>query len=46
MNLKKKKKKFVRYASDSVNRMLIGNKCDMNERRAVSYEEGLELGNI
>jgi hypothetical protein len=26
--------------------MLIGNKCDMNERRAVSYEEGLELGII
>lgn len=23
--------------------MLIGNKCDMNERREVSYEEGLEL---
>lgn len=24
--------------------MLIGNKCDMNERREVTYEEGLELG--
>jgi hypothetical protein len=24
--------------------MIIGNKCDMNDRRAVGYEEGLELG--
>ena len=24
--------------------MLIGNKCDMNDRREVNYEEGLELG--
>ena len=23
--------------------MLIGNKCDMSERREVSYDEGLEL---
>jgi len=23
--------------------MLIGNKCDINEHREVSYEEGLEL---
>lgn len=32
-----------KYASESVNRMLIGNKSDMAERREVSYEEGLEL---
>ncbi|KAM3147056.1 hypothetical protein pb186bvf_000772 [Paramecium bursaria] len=32
-----------KYASESVNRMLIGNKCDMSERREVSYDEGLEL---
>jgi len=25
--------------------MLIGNKCDQKEKREVSYEEGLELGN-
>ena len=23
--------------------MLIGNKCDMNDRRQVTFEEGLEL---
>ena len=34
---------IFRYASESVNRMLIGNKCDMSERREVSYDEGLEL---
>ncbi|CAD8109620.1 unnamed protein product [Paramecium primaurelia] len=32
-----------KYASESVNRMLVGNKADITERRQVSYEEGLEL---
>ncbi|CAG9317419.1 unnamed protein product [Blepharisma stoltei] len=32
-----------RYASDSVNRLLIGNKCDLEEKRAVSYEEGKQF---
>ncbi|CAD8207182.1 unnamed protein product [Paramecium octaurelia] len=32
-----------KYASESVNRMLVGNKADITERREVSYEEGLEL---
>ena len=34
-----------RYASESVNRLLVGNKADITERREVSYEEGLELCN-
>lgn len=26
--------------------MLVGNKCDMDDKRAVSYEEGEALGNF
>lgn len=32
-----------RYASENVNRLLIGNKSDMDEKKQVSYEEGREL---
>lgn len=32
-----------RYASESVNRLLIGNKCDLEEKRIVSFEEGKQL---
>mmetsp|Transcript_22688 Transcript_22688/g.25573 ORF Transcript_22688/g.25573 Transcript_22688/m.25573 type:complete len:204 (+) Transcript_22688:160-771(+) len=32
-----------RYASDSVNKLLVGNKCDDAENRAVSYDEGKDL---
>ena len=35
----------IRYASESVNRMLVGNKADITERREVSFVEGLELCN-
>ena len=30
-------------ASEKVLRVLVGNKCDLNDRREVEYEEGLEL---
>ena len=30
---------ITRYAAESVNRILVGNKCDV-ENRAISYEEG------
>lgn len=29
-----------KHASDSVNKILVGNKCDETEKRGVSYEEG------
>lgn len=32
-----------RYASESVNKLLIGNKCDIDGNRQVSFEEGKEL---
>lgn len=33
-----------KYAQDDVIRMLVGNKCDMEDKRAVSFEEGEQLG--
>eukprot|EP01015_Nassula_variabilis_P021889 TRINITY_DN3955_c0_g1_i1.p2 TRINITY_DN3955_c0_g1~~TRINITY_DN3955_c0_g1_i1.p2 ORF type:complete len:226 (-),score=35.77 TRINITY_DN3955_c0_g1_i1:41-679(-) len=32
-----------KYAQESVNRLLVGNKVDLSDKRKVSYEEGLEL---
>lgn len=29
-----------RYASDTVNKLLVGNKCDLTDSRVVSYEAG------
>ncbi|KAJ6803046.1 ras-related protein RIC1 [Iris pallida] len=29
-----------RYASDNVNKLLVGNKCDLTDKRVVSYETG------
>lgn len=34
---------ITRYASESVNKLLIGNKCDIDGKRQVSFEEGKEL---
>ena len=33
-------RRSCRYASESVNKLLVGNKSDMTSKRAVSYEEG------
>ena len=32
-----------KHASDNISRILIGNKADMEDARAVSYDEGKEL---
>ena len=32
-----------KYAQESVNKILVGNKCDMNDRRQISLEVGQEL---
>lgn len=32
-----------KYAAENVNKLLVGNKCDMVAKKAVSYEEGKEL---
>jgi Ras-related protein Rab-1A len=38
-------KEIERYASENVNRLIVGNKCDLEERRAVSTEDGQRLAN-
>lgn len=37
-NVKQWLSEIDRYASDNVNKLLVGNKCDLTENRAVSYE--------
>lgn len=34
---------ITKYASDNVNKLLIGNKCDLSDRRVVSTEEAKGL---
>jgi GTPase SAR1 family protein len=29
-----------KHASDNISRILVGNKCDLESKRAVSFEEG------
>jgi Ras-related protein Rab-1A len=33
-------KEIDRYAAEGVNRLIVGNKCDLEESRKVSTEEG------
>ncbi|OMJ95832.1 hypothetical protein SteCoe_732 [Stentor coeruleus] len=42
-NVKNWMGEISRYASENVNRLLIGNKCDCDSKKAVSTEEGKEL---
>jgi GTPase SAR1 family protein len=36
---------ITKYSSENVNKLLIGNKCDLDDRRVVSTEEAKELAN-
>jgi Ras-related protein Rab-1A len=38
-------REIERYASESVNRLIVGNKCDLEESRQVSTEEGQRQAN-
>lgn len=42
-NVKNWMGEITRYASENVNRVLIGNKCDIDGKKAVTTEEGKEL---
>jgi Ras-related protein Rab-8A len=35
----------IQHADVHVNKILIGNKCDMDDQRVVSFEEGKQLAN-
>ncbi|XP_073115012.1 ras-related protein RIC1 isoform X2 [Elaeis guineensis] len=39
-NVKQWLSEIDRYASDNVNKLLVGNKCDLDANRVVSYETG------
>jgi Ras-related protein Rab-1A len=39
-NVKQWLNEIDRYASENVNKLLVGNKCDLAESRVVSYETG------
>ncbi|CAL9062759.1 ras-related protein RIC1-like [Musa acuminata AAA Group] len=39
-NVKQWLNEIDRYASENVNKLLVGNKCDLTDNRAVSYEAG------
>ena len=37
-------KEIEKNATENVNKILVGNKCDMNDKRRISYDEGAKLG--
>jgi len=43
VNVKQWLGEISRWASDSVNKLLIGNKCDLDERRAVTQDEAKQF---
>jgi hypothetical protein len=41
-----KNKYFYRNAGKNVNCLLVGNKCDLEKERKITYEAGFELGKL
>lgn len=39
-NVKQWLHEIDRYASENVNKLLVGNKCDLTEKRTIPYEDG------
>merc|ERR1712115_98590 len=42
-NVKHWMQEIDKYAADGVNKLLVGNKCDLNSKKVVSYDEAKEL---
>merc|ERR1712051_804589 len=42
-NVKHWMQEIDKYAADNVNRLMIGNKCDLSSKKVVSYDEAKEL---
>jgi len=42
-NVKHWMQEIEKYAADGVNKLLIGNKCDLSSKKVVSYDEAKEL---
>jgi len=42
-NVKQWLHEIDRYASENVNKLLVGNKCDLASKRAVTYEQGKDF---
>ena len=45
-NVKQWLNEIDRYASDNVNKLLVGNKCDLTAQKVVSYETAKVMLNI
>ena len=42
-NVRQWMQEIEKFAADSVIKLLVGNKCDLEEKREVTYDEGMEL---
>merc|ERR1712066_823671 len=42
-NVKHWMQEIEKYAADGVNKLLVGNKCDLSSKKVVSYDEAKEL---
>merc|ERR1739845_228643 len=42
-NVKHWVQEIEKYAADGVNKLLVGNKCDLSSKKVVSYDEAKEL---
>merc|ERR1711865_1360371 len=42
-NVRQWMQEIEKYAADGVNKLLVGNKCDLSSKKVVSYDEAKEL---